>query len=138
MVPDRARHADQGEYAPQGARVVLGVPRPVPLVQPPVDPVRIVGQPQLGDEPGEAYEEGRVEQALTPEQAMTTPAYPAEPKGHDEHGGVVGRRPVDHGLAVDPGRCPVAEAQPLPDMGTGQMNTPGRQQPGRRRDAAGD
>ena len=53
-VVDRTRHRHQREHPPQGARVVLGAARAIPLIQAPVAAALVVGQPQLRDEAREA------------------------------------------------------------------------------------
>ena len=74
---------------------MLRLPSSVPLVEPAIETMLVVGQPQLGDEAGKANEEWGVEQALVPEQVVATPAHKAESEAHDKNGWVGRRRPVD-------------------------------------------
>ena len=67
-IVDRCRDADEREHPPECADVGLGQCRIVPVVEPSVDAVVVVGEPQLGHEAWEAGEQHRVEHALQPEQ----------------------------------------------------------------------
>src|SRR5690606_27623530 len=75
----------------------------------------VVGEPQLGHEPGEADEEGRVEDALPAEESVASAAHPAEAELDDEdarvRGDTAGRR-----LPVDPRGGAVADDDLAPHV----------------------
>jgi hypothetical protein len=136
-VVDRTPHRHQGEHPPQGARVCLRAPRPIPLVHSPVTATLVGGQPQFRHKPREAHEQRGVEQAFPAENGVPEAAHRAQPELHHQYTWIPRRAPVDHRLPVHPRRCPVSEPQPHPHLPRRQMNPALPQQSGRRRDAAG-
>jgi len=95
---------------------MLGLLSSVPLVEPSIDAMFVMGQPQFGDEAGKPDEEWGIEQTLAPEQLVAAPAHIAQSEAHHENGWIGRWRPADHGLSVHARRGAVGEAQPLSDM----------------------